>query len=368
MHIDRIDLFRVSMPLVYPFRTAYGDEDTIESILVRMTSGDLVGWGETTPWSWPGYCNEWAASAFILLRDWLAPRLLGQEIVTGAQLQAKLSFCKDNPFAKAGLDTAWWDLHARQVGQPLWQLIGGSGPVATVGADFGVMETIDALLTEIERAVDAGFQRVKLKYRPGWDLDMVARVRDRFPDTPFHIDCNSAYRLDAIDMFRALDDYALVMIEQPLAHDDLWDHAHLQAKLRTPICLDESINSPERARKALEMKACRWINIKPGRVGGITPALAIHEICKRANIPCWIGGMLESAVGQSFNVALSTLPMVYYACDVFPSERFYAADLGVPGIALSGPSQVMAFEGPGIGCTPHPERLEQLTIEAAVVE
>lgn len=367
MRIDRIDLYHVAMPLVYPFRTAYGDEYTIESVLVRMTSGDMHGWGEATPGRLPIYCNEWAAGVFAIERDHLAPRLVGQEIASGEALQAALGSFKGNYFAKAGLDLAWWDLYARMEGRPLWALLGGGGPTAAVGADFGVMDTVDGLLTEVGKAVAAGFKRVKLKFRPGWDVPMVASVRAAFPDLPMHVDCNSAYRLDAASMFAKLDAYHLMMIEQPLSHDDLIDHAQLQSEIETPICLDESIVSVDRARKAIEIGACGWINIKPGRVGGLTNAVAIHDLCQEGGIPCWVGGMLESAIGQSHNMALATLPNFKYPADVFPSSRFYSPDLAEPEIALSGPSQMTCLDAPGIGREPDLKRLREQALAMATI-
>jgi len=367
MKIDRIDLFHVAMPLVYPFRTAYGDEYTIESVLVRMWSGGAYGWGEATPGRLPIYCNEWAAGVFALQRDHLAPALLGRDIESGQDLQQALSSFKDNYFAKGGLDLAWWDLHARGEGKPLWEVLGGSGPTVAVGADFGVMESVDGLLAEIDKAVAAGFRRVKLKFRPGWDVDMVAQVREAHPDLPIHVDCNSAYRLDDAAMFKRLDPYGLAMLEQPLAHNDLVDHATLQGEIDTPICLDESIVSVDRARKAIEIGACGWINIKPCRVGGLTVAVAIHDLCQEASVPCWVGGMLESAVGQSHNMALATLPNFSYPADVFPSDRFYAPDLAQPEVTLSGPSEMTCLDTPGIGREPDLDRLEAQAVARATV-
>ncbi|MBC7235920.1 MAG: o-succinylbenzoate synthase [Chloroflexi bacterium] len=368
MRIERIEIYHVAMPLVYPFRTAYGDEYTIESVLVRMSGEGAYGWGEATPGRLPIYCNEWAAGVYALLRDHLAPRIVGQEVPSGEALQALLAAFKGNHFAKAALDLAWWDLDARQKGRPLWELLGGTGPTVDVGADFGVMDTVDELLKEIAKAKAAGFKRVKLKFRPGWDVDMVARVRAAFPDLPIHIDCNSAYRLESTAMFRKLDTYGLAMIEQPLAHDDLIDHATLQNEIDTPICLDESITSVDRARKAIEIGACGWINIKPGRVGGLTNAVAIHDLCQQGGIPCWVGGMLESAVGQGHNMALATLPNFRYPADVFPSDRFYAPDLAEPEIELSGPSRVTCPDAPGIGREPNSERLAKQTVQAATID
>ena len=365
MRIESIELYRVAMPLVYPFRTAFGDDDTIESVLVCMRSGRDYGWGESAPWRYPAYSPECAATVFLMVRDVLAPLLLGKDIGSGEALQGLLSGIKGNPFAKAALDLAWWDLHAKLGGEPLWQALGGRDPVVDVGADFGVMESVGLLLDTMDGAVGDGYKRVKLKYRPGWDLDMVAAVRERFPDLTVHIDCNSAYTLDALAMFRQLDAYGLAMIEQPLAHDDLVDHATLQAEIETPVCLDESITSADKARKAIEIGACRWVNIKPGRVGGITNALAVHDVCAEAGVPCWIGGMLESAVGASHCLALATLPNVKYPSDVFPSARFYERDLASPPMVHSGPSQFRASDAPGAGAEPDPEMLEQCTLQRA---
>jgi O-succinylbenzoate synthase len=355
--IDSIDIYRVSMPLVYPFRTNYGDDYAIESVLVKMTSGDHYGWGEASPMAAPAYSPEWAYGAFVMVRDWLAPLLVGKRIDSAADLQGALARCKGNFFAKGSLDLAWWDLRARQLGEPLWKLLGGVQSEIKVGADFGVMDSLDDLLGAIGDAVAQGFLRVKLKFRPGWDISMVRAVRGRFPDLTIHIDCNSGYTLADTPMFQALDEFNLAMIEQPLAHDDLADHARLQASLRTPICLDESITSLAKARKAIELRSCRWINLKPGRVGGLTPAVQINSLCQKEGIPCWVGGMLESAVGASHCIALATLPNILYPSDIFPSYRFYTRDLGQPEIRLSGPSSIRASSQAGIGCEPDPAEL-----------
>lgn len=367
MIIESIELYRVRMPLIYPFRTAFGDNASIESILVKMTSAGKAGWGETAPWEAPAYCPEWGAGAFMMIRDWLAPRLLGKDIASGAQLQSELTMIKGNFFAKAGLDLAWWDLHAQLQEKPLWQVIGGQSDVIEVGADFGVMETIDGLLKEIDAAVRQGYKRIKLKYRPGWELDMIRSVRLHFPKAVFHVDCNSAYRLADSKMLRQLDVLNLAMIEQPLAHDDLHEHAQLQRMLHTPVCLDESITSPVKAAQAIELGACRWINIKHGRVGGITNALAVNQVAESAGIPVWIGGMAESAVGQAHAQALATLANVKYPSDIFPTDRFYATDLAEPPLELSGPSVMKLSNAPGIGHAPNPDRLKKLGLESTVI-
>lgn len=324
------------MPLIYPFRTAFGDDATIESVLVRMDSAGLHGWGEAAPWKYPAYSPECAAGAFMLIRDFLAPLLLGHTIDSGEELQQRLSGIKGNQFAKAALDLAWWDVFAKGRDEPLWKPLGGRRQTIAVGEDFGIMDDLPMLLAAIEKALRAGYKRIKLKYRPGWELEMLCAVRTRFPSAVFHVDCNSAYSLDDLDMFKQLDRFDLAMLEQPLAHDDLVDHAELQRHIRTPICLDESISSPAKARKAAKIAACRWVNIKPGRVGGITNALRIHDICKDAGISCWIGGMLESAVGASHCLALATLDNIRYPSDIFASDKFYVRDLAAPPMALSG--------------------------------
>ena len=367
MLIDSIEIHHVEMPLVYPFRTAFGDNASIASVLVKLTSGKQSGWGEASPWAAPLYSPEWTAGAFAVLRDWLAPQLVGKELTTGAQLQAQLAPFKGNYFAKAALDLAWWDLHAQLQNKPLWQVIGGQSDTVDVGADFGVMETHDALLAVIDDAVRQGFKRVKLKFRPGWELDMVATVRSHFPKMVFHVDCNSAYRLSDAPMLRQLDKYNLAMIEQPLANDDLLEHAKLQKMLQTPVCLDESITSAVKAEQAIEIGACRWINIKHGRVGGMTNALAINKIAVDAGIPIWIGGMLESAVGGAHCKALATLTNVKYPSDIFPTSRFYAQDLAEPPLELSAPSVMRLSAAPGVGHVPHPDRLRKLSLGSATV-
>ncbi len=365
MRIDRIDVYHVAMPLIYPWRTAYGEDAAIEAVLVRMQSGEHVGWGESSPLAAPCYSCEWAGGVYATVRDWLAPALLGQNVESGEDLQQRLGHFKGNHFAKAALDTAWWVLHAQMTGQPLYKALGGKRDTIDVGADFGIMDSIDDLLSGMSKAFEAGFKRVKLKFRPGWDITMLQAVRSTFPTQTIHIDCNSGYTLDALDMFCRLDDFHLAMIEQPLSYDDVLDHARLQSAIHTPVCLDETINSLHRAEQAIDCGSCRWINIKPGRVGGLTVAKQIHDLAKKANIPCWVGGMLESAVGAQICIALATLDNFTYPADIFPSARFYRQDMSEPTIDLipgvDGSPQVKASSRPGIGTEPNAQRLQQLS-------
>lgn len=367
MIIDTIEIYHCNMPLIEPWRAAYGEDKFIENIIVCMRSGEYCGWGEGSPLRAPTYSSEWAGAVFLAVRDWLAPCLVGKDVESGKQLQGMMSWVKGNYIAKASLDLAWWDLYAKMQGQPLWKLIGGKSPEVIVGADIGILPSVDMLLSRIERAQSDGFERVKLKYRNGWDIPVLTAVREKFPHMVFHIDCNSAYTLDDTPMFRELDRFNLAMIEQPLAHDDLVDHAKLQHSITTPICLDESIVSIEKTRKAIELGSCKFVNVKLGRAGGLSNALIIHNLCMEANIPCWVGGMLESAIGQSHNIALATLPNMKYPNDIFPSSRFYVADLGVPEIRLSGPSRMTATQEPGIGCEPRESCLQEYQLQKAIV-
>lgn len=368
MRIDKIELFHASMPMKEVWRTAFSEERSIDSVFVRLIAEGVEGWGETAPYRLPQYSPEWASGAFALMRDALAPQLVGCDVESGADLQKRLQSFKGNQFAKAGLDAAWWDAAAKIANQPLWRLIGGKTPIVSVGADIAVMDNLDNLIALVGKGIDAGFKRTKLKFRSGWGLEMVRRVREAYPDAVLHVDCNSGFTLDDLPMFKELDQFNLAMLEQPLAYDDLIDHARLQKAIRTPICLDESITSLERARKAIEIDACRWINLKPGRVGGLTPAIAIHDHCERQDIPCWVGGMLESAVGQGAALALSTLTNISYPCDIFPSSRLYHQDLAEPEIYLSGAGEVRAPNTIGHGFHPVTERLQYCTVNHTVVK
>jgi O-succinylbenzoate synthase len=373
MKIDRIDLFHVAMPLISPWRTAYGEDASIHAVLCRLTSGSFVGWGESSPLAAPCYSPEWGGGIFSVCRDWLAPAVLKQDVTSGEDLQRRLGHFKGNPFAKAVLDTAWWSLQSRITSKPVHQLLGeyaGCTPrdEVAVGADFGVLDSIDELLPCVDDAVAQKFPRIKLKFRPGWDLPMLRAVRERHPTHPIHIDCNSGYRLSDLPLFREVDELNLAMIEQPLQHDDLVDHAELQRSIRTPVCLDESLVTRRQAQQAIALGSCRYANIKPGRVGGLTNAVQIHNEFQRAGIPCWVGGMLESAAGASLCVALAMLPNFTYAADIFPSSRFYHQDLSDPPLEL-----IRTKEGlPGVRAPkelpePNGDRLARVTVQTATL-
>ncbi len=368
MKIDRIDLYHVAMPLIYPWRTAYGEDLAVHSVLCRMSSGEAEGWGESSPLAAPCYSPEWAGGVFATVRDWLAPALIGRDVPSGDRLQELLAVYKGNSFAKAVLDTAWWGLTHVMEERPLHQIWGATRDDVPVGADFGVMDSIDDLLDSVTEAVQAGFARIKLKFRPGWDVEMVRAVRKVAPDHPIHIDCNSGYTLADLPMFQALDEFQMAMIEQPLAHDDLVDHATLQRQIKTPVCLDESITGPRRAAQAIALKSGRLLNVKPGRVGGLTNAIRIHDLAREAGVPCWVGGMLESSTGASHCAALAMLDNFTYPADIFPSRRFYEQDLADPPLELvhraGGHPSVAAPERIP---RPVPERLAARTVQQATI-
>lgn len=367
MKIEEIEVFHVAMPMKARWRAAFGVIDRIDSVVVRLKAEGFEGWGESAPYAAPNYCEEYAAGAFSVIRDWLGPALLGEEIDSGKALQARLAPFKGNRFAKAALDLAWWDAAARASATPLWRLIGGTSPEIKVGEDLPVQDTIEAQVDVVLRAHEAGFPRIKLKVRPGWMAEMLGPVREAAPDAVIHVDCNSGFTLADTEVIRAIDDFGLAMIEQPLAHDDLIDHAELAKQLRTPICLDESIISVDRARKAIGLKACGYVNLKTGRLGGLTNAIAVHDYCRENGVPCWVGSMLESAIGQGPSIALATLDNIGYPADIFPSDRFYEADMGAPSIALSDPGTMVAPDRPGHGFAPDLQRLAACTISHARV-
>lgn len=362
MRIDGIELYHVSMPLISPWRTAYGEDPAIHSVLVKMISGDTYGWGETTPLKAPCYSPEWAEGVYTLIKAFLAPQIVGQEIERPNDLLTLLEPFKGNPFSKAGLEIAFWVLKAKTEGKPLHQLLGGRSRPVAVGADFGVQDRIDTLLTKIQLAIDEGYPRVKLKFRLGWDLNVLKAVRNAFPDLTVHIDCNAAFTLKHMDLFKKVDRFDLAMIEQPLYHTDLIDHATLQKAIHTPICLDESITSPQSAMQAIHLESCRYMNVKTGRVGGLLNAVTIHDLCDEAGIPCWVGGMLESAVGSGVSAELATLSNFQYPADIFPSKRLYINDLARPEIFLCSPGKVAVSKVPGTPYEPQDDMLKAHTL------
>jgi O-succinylbenzoate synthase len=367
MKIDAIDIYWVKVPLAFVWRTSYADQYVTDTILVRMEGGGHHAWGESCPVYIPAYSAEHTLATFHTLREHMAPRIIGQEIETASDLLDRLTFIKGNQFARAALDIAWWVLDAKRRRLPLHRALGGTADRVAVGADFGIQDSLEILMEKIHGAIDAGFPRIKLKFRPGWDLFMVEAVRSTFPRFTFHIDCNAAYTPADTELFRALDRFGLAMIEQPLADDgmSLVNHADLQRRIETPVCLDESVQSLAHVQAAIRLRSCRVVNIKMARVGGLTESREIQALCAEHSIPCWVGGMLETAVGGAICAELATLSNFTYPADIFPSSYFYANDLGKPEIVLSGRGEVATSTVPGIAQEPDPELLERWTAQHA---
>ncbi|MBL01734.1 MAG: o-succinylbenzoate synthase [Chloroflexi bacterium] len=337
MKFDELRIHHVAMPLIDPWITSYGSDYEIHSVLINVKSGNYSAWAETCALELPTYSYESVNSIFYNISEIFAPSLLGKKLETSEELINQLSIYKGNPFAKAGLDIAWWNLKSKISNTPLHILLGGKKRKVVAGADFGVEKDIDTLLEKISVAIENGAPRIKLKVKRGWDLDVLGAVTKSFPEVIFHIDCNGGYTLEDINFFKSIDKFQLAFIEQPLSYDDLFDHSKLAQSISTPLCLDESINSIERARQAIDLNACKYINIKPGRVGGLTNSIEINRLAENAGIPVWVGGMLESALGASVCIALATLSNFTYPGDLFPSDRFYKNDLCKPENKFDSP-------------------------------
>jgi len=357
MKIERVELHHIELPLVHPFETSFGREVNRPCILVAVHADGLTGWGECVAGAGPWYSYETIETAWHVLRDFLVPAVLGREVTSPADVVDRFRPVRGHPMARAALENGVWDLLAQAEGVPLAYMLGGRRDRVQVGVSIGIEPTLEVLLERVARYVDEGYGRVKLKIKPGWDVAVVRAVRERWPDLPLQVDANSAYTLADAPLLRELDQFDLLLIEQPLHHDDLVDHARLQAQLRTPICLDESIHSPQHARWALDIGACRVINIKVGRVGGLTAARQIHDLCAERGVPVWCGGMLETNVGRAANVALATLPNFALPGDISASARYYREDIAEPNFLLNEDSTLSVPAGPGLGVRVVPRRL-----------
>ena len=367
MKIERIELREIGLQLIAPFETSFGATTERRIILVKVFSDGLVGWGECTCNEGPFYNHESTDAAWIVLKDFVAPLTVDRDIDSPHMAAALTSRIRGNKMARAAVETAIWDLFARRDGLPLWELLGGVRQEIASGVSIGLQETDSALLKKIATEVEAGYQRIKIKIKPGRDYDMVKAVRREYPNIGLTVDANSAYTLDDVDMLRKLDEFDLMLIEQPLACDDIIDHASLQRELRTPICLDESILSVDDARKALSIGACRIINIKLGRVGGHSEARKIQDFCSERGVPVWCGGMLESGVGRAQNIAMSTLPGFTMPGDVSASKRYWHEDIIVPEVEVSSRGTIPRPAGEGIGYSVNEARVESLTVRKDVI-
>ena len=362
MYIDAIDVYYVTHPLIEPWTTAYGSDPVIHSVMVKMTSGSECAWSESTPFMAPTYSPECAFGAYHVASEFLAPLVLHKDFKDAKEINEAMTVIKGNPFAHAAIEIAFWTLQSKITKTPLHTLLGGSDDEVDVGADFGRQASIDVLLERIDGAIKSGFKRIKLKAMPGWDIDMLRAVRSAFPKFTFHIDCNSGYTLESLPLFKEIDKLGLAMIEQPLFHADVIDHAKLQRELETPICLDESITSPYMEEKALELGACRIINIKPGRCGGLYNAKKINEMAESAGVGCWIGGMLESSVGAGICLELASMSNMVYPSDLFPSSRFYTEEISDNEVVFSSPAKMKPSNAFGNAFVPNEARLKARTV------
>lgn len=360
--IKSIELTEIAIPLVNFFETSFGRTHERRIILVRAEDADGdEGWGEITCGETPSYSDEWTDSAWITTEKILAPMIIGKEFGSASEVWDAMKRVRGHRMSKAAIETAYWDLEAKKLGVQLWRHIGGVRNEIECGVSIGIQDSVGQLFEKIQTEIDAGYRRIKIKIAPHWDYDVIKAVREHFGDILLMGDANSAYTLKDIDLFKRMDEFELMMFEQPLAHDDMLDHSKLQREIKTPICLDESIKSPDDARKAIELSSCRVINVKLGRVGGFTQAKQIDEICRNAGIPIWCGGMLESGIGRAHNIAMSTLAGFTLPGDVSASKRYWHEDIIDPAVEVTERGTIIAPEEPGIGFVVNRGRIEKAT-------
>ncbi len=362
MKIEAITLREIHLPLVHFFETSFGRTYSRRILLVTIHAQGVEGWGESVVGEDPFYSSEWIDSAWPTLTQYLIPMLLGKEIHSGRECPALFAKVRAHRMAKAALENAVWDAEAIQRQQPLWKLLGGTRTEIPCGVSIGIQDSVEQLLEKIETELAAGYRRIKIKVKPGWDTNVLEKIRSRWADITLSCDANSAYTLDQVEHLRKFDQFNLLMIEQPLWNDDIYYHARLQKELRTSVCLDESIESARSAAFAAETGACRIVNIKVGRVGGFAEALKIHDLCQAHSIPVWCGGMLETGIGRAHNIALSTLENFRLPGDVSASKRYWKEDIIEPEVEVSPQGMIAISDKPGRGYAIKAGLIEKLTV------
>jgi O-succinylbenzoate synthase len=362
MKIESISIFRLSMPLVAPFETSFGRTTDRECLVIILHAEGLTGYGECVADFDPGYSYETTGTAWHITKDFIAPCLLGKNVTDAADFQRRVEHIRGHNLAKAGVEMAIWDMLGKRDGKSLREMFGGSRDRVPVGVSVGLQESPEALVKTVGKYLDDGYGRIKIKIKPGRDVGDATAVRKAFPKIKLQVDANSAYMLDNFQVLKPLDSLDLLLIEQPLNEDDIWDHAKMQAQFQTPICLDESIVSPRHARYAIEMKSCRVINIKAGRVGGLSQARLIHDLCKEHGLPVWCGGMLETGIGRASNLALATLPNFALPGDISASNRYYKQDITEERFTLNSDSTITVPTGPGLGIHVDEDALKHYTL------
>ena len=362
MKISSLTLHHLSMPLVAPFETSFGRETVRECIIVTLQAEELTGYGECVASREPGYNYETTGTAWHILKDFIAPLILGKDIQDAQDFQARVERIRGHHLAKAGVEMALWDLFGKRDGKSLKEMFGGTRDNVEVGVSIGIQESASALVRSVDSYLAKGYNRVKIKIKPGREVDETIAVRAAYPTLRLQVDANSAYTLESAKVLKALDDLNLLLIEQPLFEDDIWDHRLLQAEFKTPICLDESVVSPRHARYALEMQACKIINVKPARVGGLSQGIAIHDLCIAQNVPVWCGGMLETGIGRASNLGLASLPGFVLPGDISASDRYYQRDITNERFMLNDDSTITVPDKPGLGVTIDKDALKEFTL------
>lgn len=363
MKIERVELRHVRIPLVSPFETSRWREEEKTCVIVKLASGSIVGFGECAVSQGPWYSYETVRSALHIMEEFLVPSVLGHDFKTAGELLDSVSLVRGHNMAKASFEMAFWDLAAKSKNVSLSRMLGGTLAKIVSGVSVGLQETVEKLVDVVESFLGLGYPRVKVKVKPGMDVKLVSGLRKEYPDTPLMVDGNGAYGSQAMNVLRELDQFGLLMIEQPFAWDDLVDHASLQKKIRTPVCLDESVAGLGDLRAALELGSCRVLNIKPARVGGLTVARMLHDICLSRKMPVWCGGLLETGIGRAANVALASLPGFVMPNDISASSRYFRDDIVRPEFVLNPDGTINVPQGPGIGVDVLEDRLDKFTLE-----
>jgi o-succinylbenzoate synthase len=368
MKIESFTLRELRIPLVHFFETSFGRTYERRVMLVTVhCAGGLEGWCECVAGEAPFYSEEWIDSAWAVIARHLAPMVVGREIASGRDVPALLARVRGNRMAKAALENAAWDAEAIEKNVPLWKLLGGTRREIACGVSIGIQDSVEQLLETIATELAAGYQRIKVKVKPGWDVDVLRRIRERWPEILLSCDANSAYTLDDVEHLKRFDELNLLMIEQPLWSDDIYFHAELQKQIKTAICLDESIHHARDARQAAEIGACRIVNIKVGRVGGFSSAIQVHDTCHENGIANWCGGMLESGIGRAHNIALSTLPNFCLPGDVSASKRYWKEDIIEPEVEVTPRGTIIVPDVPGRGYSLRPPLIDKLTVRTETI-
>lgn len=369
MIVTCIELREIRLPLIHFFETSFGRTTERRIILIRVIDSDgAEGWGECTAGEGPFYSEEWTETAWATLKDFLAPMAIGRDVDNAETVGELMKSVRGHRMAKAAIETACWDLEAKKAGLPLWKHLGGVQSEIPCGVSIGIQDSPEQLIEKIERELSAGYQRIKIKIKPGWDLDIIRRVRERFPDIRLMGDANSAYTLADVSLFKALDEFNLMMLEQPLAYDDMFDHAELQKQIKTPICLDESVKTSADATHAIALGACRIINVKLGRIGGHAQAKRVEAVARENGIPVWCGGMLESGIGRAHNIAMATLAGFTLPGDISASARYWEEDIIEPAVTVSPRGTIAAPARPGIGFEVNHARIDKFAVRSEQIK